>query len=96
MNLVRISGYLETDVEVRKLRNGLSAATATMRFSRSCAPVTLLAVEQRLRQLTDFQKGDWLKVDGEIAIHPDSKHFAVLIDICHRWTAPGFCRGGSK
>ena len=88
MNTVRISGYLVTPVEVRTLKTGLTAATASLQFSRACGPVILFAIDARKRQLTQFQQGDWLKVDGSLAMHPVSREFAVLIDVCHRWRAP--------
>jgi hypothetical protein len=88
MNVVRLSGYLLTPVRLRVLKNGLDAAMADLRFNRTSASITLVAIDARKRQLEQFQQGDWIRVDGELAIHPDSKILGVLVDECRLWTPP--------
>jgi hypothetical protein len=84
MNEVRLSGIL-CEVEERSSGNGVTVATASLRFNASGDCVLLVAVDARTRQLTAFDTGAHIRVIGRVAVHKDG--FVILVNECGRWLA---------
>lgn len=85
MNQVKLSGILASDVALRTIGSHRQIATASLSFSRSSDPVFLIAVDARVRQLTEFRRGDPVAITGRLVVYPRTQKFVILLDVAGRW-----------
>jgi hypothetical protein len=87
VNDVKISGFLG-EVQQHVSKDAVRIATGRLKFNWRCDTLPLLAIDARVQQLTQYKPGDSVRVTGRLVIHPDTKKFAILVDVVTSWKTP--------
>ncbi|HXE32794.1 MAG TPA: hypothetical protein VN087_02690 [Verrucomicrobiae bacterium] len=95
MNQCKLSGYLVSDVSLRNLDDGGQMAAASLRFAKTSNPVFVVAVGERVSQLSGFRSGNAVVVTGKLAVDPTTNQFVIIVDVAGPWKM-GEDRAGFK
>jgi hypothetical protein len=94
VNQCKLSGYIVSDVALHTLDNGGQLAAASLKFAKTSSPVFVVAVGERVRQLSGFRSGDAVAVTGKLTVDPTTNQFVIIVEVAGEWRMgtdrPGF------
>jgi len=85
VNQVKLSGLLASEVTVRPVGRDSQMAVASLQFSKTSKDVFLLAIGERVRQLSEFRRGDAVAITGRLTVDQTTNQFVILIDVAGPW-----------
>jgi hypothetical protein len=83
LNLVRISGTIEDEIDLRRHADGTETASVSLRFSQGCGAILLCCFGASTRHLAKFRPGDAVAILGRLRIGRHDGKASVIVDEAH-------------